>query len=125
DDREPADPCLAHRLLDVSDSVAGTAGLKLLGHRIRHVQLVQWPGFEQRRHADVTIGDDTRDAARAVTAAHGQASAIVIPHQLRSLGESVVRTARAHLLRHDLFYTHGISPEEDLALRTQPGTPGD
>ena len=66
--------------------------------------------LKQGGHADVAIGNHACHAIDAIAGAHGQASAILIPHELRGTVESVLGLAGRDQFGHQLFYTHGDAP---------------
>ena len=78
--RQAPDTKLHHAPLRLHHAFFGTAALDLVRHGGLNLQFMQGLAAEQRRHADVTIGDDSHQTAPLVEADR-QTTAVLLPHQ--------------------------------------------
>lgn len=104
--RQAPDTKVRHASLRLHHGLIGTAALDLVRHGGLDLQFMQGLAAEQRRHADVTVGDDPCQTTSLVHADR-QTPAVLLPHQPRRVVQRIAGRAGGDRSGHDGVNAHG------------------
>ena len=93
-------------VLDAGGQIARPTGENAATHGARHLKVAERLALEQRRHANVAVGDHAHHSRRAIARTDGHRAAVIVPHQLCDALERVVGRAVLDVSRHQLLDLH-------------------